>query len=315
MEVVALSVVLAALTWWFVERPWRGAAPPARLRHLAYAALPLTVLLALGALPFTLGGLPQRLPTAALQAAAEDVNPQRDACFHASLRARRTPNACRPRAPVQVLVWGDSHADAITPGVQEWAAVQGYAVQQSTAGGCPPLVDVRMSIVPGRPIHGCTRFNASVLREIAAASELKLIVLFARWSLYASARPDYDVNSPKMRMEDAKGAVGRVLPLDRALDRTLAAIAATGTKAKVLVIGPTPELPFVPVQVRRPQAPGSVSTSGPAGARPPTCHWPAAEWRRTTSTGRWRATPERPASGPRHGFAATGVAKPPTPAS
>jgi hypothetical protein len=47
-------------------------------------------------------------------------------------------------------------------------------------------------------------------------------------------------------MEDARGPAGRVLPLDRALDRTLAAIAATGTKARVLVIGPTPELPFVP---------------------------------------------------------------------
>jgi peptidoglycan/LPS O-acetylase OafA/YrhL len=243
---VALSVALAALTWWFVEQPWRGAAPPARLRHLAYAALPLALLLALGVLSYSLGGLPQRLPFAVLHAAEEDINPQRDACFHASLRARRTPAACRPRAPVEVLVWGDSHADAITPGVREWAAVQGYAVQQSTAGGCPPLVDVRMSIVPGRPIHGCNPFNASVLREIAAASELKLIVLFARWSLYASALPEYDLNSPRVRMEDAKGAAGRVLPLDRALDRTLEAIAATGTKARVLVIGPTPELPFIP---------------------------------------------------------------------
>jgi hypothetical protein len=71
-------------------------------------------------------------------------------------------------------------------------------------------------------------------------------VLFARWPLYASARPNYDVNSPRVRMEDAKGAPGRVLPLDRALDRTLAAIAATGTRAEVLVIGPTPELPFIP---------------------------------------------------------------------
>lgn len=249
LAVAAASLPLAALSWRFVEQPWRGTAPTPRLRQLAYAASPLAVLLGVGVAALSTGGLPARLPPRVSQLAAledRDVNPRRKACFDATARLGRTPPACRGAAPVQVLVWGDSHADAVTPGVALWASRQGYAVQQSTYGGCPPLAGVRTTILGMGRHTGCGAFNASILREIAMNPDLKLIVLAARWPLYARAKPDYDINSPRVRIDDTWRP--RTAPLDLAvgLDRTLAAIAATGTKAQVLVVGPVPELTFSP---------------------------------------------------------------------
>ena len=249
LAIAVASAGLARLTWRFVEQPWRGQAPAPRLRHLALGAAPLAIILGLGAAALAGAGLPGRLPPRVAEAAAQeerDVNPRRAACFDGAFQARGTPAACRPQGPVQVLVWGDSHGDAMTPGVAVWAARRGYGLQQSTGPGCPPLSDVRAVIMPARVNPLCGPMNASVLRDIARAPDLKLIVLAARWPLYAEAKPDYDINSPRVRVEDAKGPRGRVLPLDAALDRTLTAIAATGTRARVVVVGPVPELTFTP---------------------------------------------------------------------
>jgi hypothetical protein len=71
-------------------------------------------------------------------------------------------------------------------------------------------------------------------------------VLSARWPLYNGDKPYYDTGNPPQRMLDAAAPGERVYPLDEALTRTLDAIAATGTKARVVVLGPVPELTFSP---------------------------------------------------------------------
>lgn len=244
--VIAASVLAAIVTWRFVEQPWRGAAPKPCWRHLAYGAAPLAVSLAAGLIPLNLGGLPQRLPATVLKAAATetgDVNPNRKACFGKGSDAGHTPDVCRTGSPIHVLVWGDSHADALTPGVLVWAKARGYAVQESANGGCPPIPGARIGFGRREFNKGCATFNAAVLREIAAAPDLKLIVLIARWPIYAGVRPDYDINSGRVTMWD--GQIGRPLSLEVGLDRTLTAIAATHTQAQVVLMGPVPELPQI----------------------------------------------------------------------
>jgi peptidoglycan/LPS O-acetylase OafA/YrhL len=120
---VSFSVVLAALTWRFVERPFRKPPPsPVRKRTLALALSPLLLMVAAGGLAFATKGLPMRLAPAARAAAAfsgTDVNPVRERCFEDAELARP---GCRFGAAADardydVLVWGDSHADAAVPGV------------------------------------------------------------------------------------------------------------------------------------------------------------------------------------------------------
>ncbi|HEY3951528.1 acyltransferase family protein [Phenylobacterium sp.] len=253
LGLAAVSAGLAWLSWRFVEQPWRGRPmPQAPGRALALTLSPLLLFVALGGLILATGGLPQRLSPAVRRAAAfagTDINPRRVECFTqikgvapVGCRYGAAPNA----TDYDVLVWGDSHADAITPGVVAWAQAKGWSVREATHGGCPPLVDARTTRVRFGALPGCAESNRQALAEIAQDPKLKLIVLSARWPIYNGDAPKYDPHNPPIRMFDAGAAGDRIYPLDEALRRTLATLAATGTKAQILLVGPVPELTFSP---------------------------------------------------------------------
>ncbi len=252
VAVVALSAALAVATWRFVEQPWRRRATPRRGRALVLTLLPLLIFVALGAALFVSKGLPMRLAPSARQAADienTDINPRRMECFTVGTPFK--PNGCRYGAAADardydVLIWGDSHADAATPGAVDWAKARGWSLREAALGGCPPLVNARAVEAKFGELKGCRESKGQVLGEIAANPKLKLIILAARWALYNGDLPYYDTGNPHLRMLDARVAGDRVYPLDEALAGTLDAIAATGTKARVVVLGPVPELTFAP---------------------------------------------------------------------
>jgi peptidoglycan/LPS O-acetylase OafA/YrhL len=252
LAVVALSAGLAVASWRFVEQPWRRRPVARPGRALALTLSPLLAFVALGAGIFVTHGLPMRFSPAALQAAnieTTDINPRRDECF-VGLKPVE-PNGCRfGAAPdardYDVLVWGDSHADAATPGVADWAAARGWSVREAAAAGCAALVDARVMAQKTGEMKGCRASQGVAMREIAANPKLKLIVLAMRWPLYNGDRPRYAGATAQLTMLDARASDDRVYPLDEALSRTLDAIAATGTKAQVVVLGPVPELTFSP---------------------------------------------------------------------
>jgi hypothetical protein len=250
LGVVALSLGLATLTWRFVEQPWRRGAVDRPWRRLG-AVLPMLLApVAAGAVLFLGHGLPQRLsPEARALADLEktDVNPAREACFEGADKA--PPERCRFGAAPgvqgdEVLVWGDSHADAVTPGVVAWARARGWSVREAARGGCPPLVGVRVRVF-GRLNRGCEAAAARALDQLAADRRLKLVVLAARWPLYRDAPPFYDVNSPRVAV-DTVGRPGVRPDLSAALTATLDAIAARRPDLRVVVIGPVPELTLAP---------------------------------------------------------------------
>jgi peptidoglycan/LPS O-acetylase OafA/YrhL len=251
LGLVAAALVLAVLTWAAVEQPLRRGPADHPGRRLALQLSPLLLLVVTGAAFVVTHGLPGRLSPAALQAAAietTDVNPARHVCFdHPGPIA---PGGCRfgaaPNAgDYDVLVWGDSHADAVTPGVIAWAQRRGWSVREAAQGGCPPLVGVRV-FLPNRFELDCRKATAQVMAEIRANPKLKLVVLAARWPLYRDAPPFYDANSPRVLMTSAT-APGVRPPLSQPLERTLAAIEqAAGGRAKILLVGPVPELTFAP---------------------------------------------------------------------
>jgi peptidoglycan/LPS O-acetylase OafA/YrhL len=258
LALVAAALGLAVLSWRFVEEPWRRgpAARPWRLAGVLAAASLVTF--AAGAVFYATGGLPRRLsPDVRALAALEttDVNPLRHACFEQP--GPIAPGGCRIGAAAEardydVLVWGDSHADAVTPGVVAWAQARRWSVREAARGGCPPLAGVTLRVgVRRRP--DCAATTQAVLGEIAADPKLKLVVLAARWPLYRDAPPFYDPNSPRVTMTPNTLAA----PLGQTLD----AIRARAPQAQVVVIGPVPELTITPPQclaqarhLRQPQA-------------------------------------------------------------
>jgi peptidoglycan/LPS O-acetylase OafA/YrhL len=245
-SLMALAGGLAVVTWKYVEQPFRRGETVRPWRRLAPFAVAPGVMFAIGAVLFFSHGLPGRLSPAARQAAAielTDINPERIACF--GHRGPLPPTGCRfgasdTASDYDVLVWGDSHGDAVTPGVVEWARKRGWSVREATQGGCAPFADERLPIFP--PVaRDCRATRAEVLREIAADPKLKLVVLAARWPLYRDAPPFYDINSPRISMT-LRPQMNDLTP---SLMATLDSIASK-TKAQVLIVGPVPELTVVP---------------------------------------------------------------------
>lgn len=243
LGLVALSLVLAAATWRFVEQPFRRGSVERPWRRLALMLLPLLAPIAVGALLFLSHGLPGRLSPAAKALAdleETDVNPARAACFENARKAR--PEDCRFGAAAgkkgdEVLVWGDSHADAVTPGVVVWAKARGWSVREVARGGCPPLIGVSVRTMHRFKLE-CEAAAEQVLARIASDRQLKLLVLAARWPLYRDAPPFYDVNSPRVTMEAGGGRT----TLAAQLKRTLEVIARRRPDIRVLIVGPFPEL-------------------------------------------------------------------------
>jgi peptidoglycan/LPS O-acetylase OafA/YrhL len=247
---LALTVILSVATWFLVEQPCRKGSPERPWRHLALTLSPLLLVVGAGALLFFTHGLPQRLSPAAKAAAAleeGDVNPLRKTCFEH--RGGIPVKGCRigvaPDATdYDVLVWGDSHADAITPGVASWAKARGWSVREATQGGCPPVIGVRVRLPNGFELK-CPQAAKQAMAEIAANPKLKLVVLSARWPMYRDAAPFYDVNSPRTVMISA-AAPGSRPALSKVLIETVDAIAASHPGVAILIMGPTPELTFTP---------------------------------------------------------------------
>jgi peptidoglycan/LPS O-acetylase OafA/YrhL len=250
LGLVGASLGLAALTWRYVEQPFRRGPIDRPWRRLGLVLPLLLAPVAAGALLFFGHGWPQRLsPQARALADLEetDVNPAREACFEGGDKA--PPELCRFGAAPgvrgdQVLVWGDSHADAVAPGVVDWARARGWSVREAARGGCPPLVGVRVRVF-GRLNRGCEAAAAETLDRIAADHRLTLVVLAARWPLYRDAPPFYDVNSPRVAIDTA-ARPGVKPALSNALTATLDAIARRRPDVRVLVIGPVPELTLAP---------------------------------------------------------------------
>src|SRR5262249_43990816 len=139
-------------------------------------------------------GLPARMPAAAqtVYAAAYDMSRfSREECLRSTesdaqaLADIRAGNICGIAAEASdepaFLVWGDSHAAAMTPGIDVAAARAGVSGLLAAHAGCPPLADMGPS--DSEEAERCRTFNAAV-RDLVAARHIPLVVLAAYWPKY-----------------------------------------------------------------------------------------------------------------------------------
>jgi peptidoglycan/LPS O-acetylase OafA/YrhL len=220
LAIVAVAFVLAWATTTLVERPIRTG----RLSPLGQRALvPLCLLLGLGGVTGVgwatqmAQGFPTRIPESVryLDGFRYDNGPletRAGRCLLLTEQDERDfaadcvdPNTSdRPF----VVLWGDSHAAHLYPGLKRLQPTGGFSLAQLTAGTCPPILDVNFPFQPA-----CRSINNFVIRRIG---ELKprIVVLAARWGIY----PEQDLTK---------------------LDATLIALKRAGAD-RIVLIGPVP---------------------------------------------------------------------------
>jgi peptidoglycan/LPS O-acetylase OafA/YrhL len=253
---ILVCTAIATASWRYVERPFRYSERKATFSqrfHFAGGLGALGLAACVGGAIYLGDGLQGRLAPEALQfyLASRDHNPLRSECLGGS--GPRPPAASPCTKPAlkagnayDILVWGDSHGDALFPAIAIIGEKHGLATRQVTKKACPPLLGTERVSVGWGPKRGnssaCTEFNAALLQELKEGTRPSLVVLVARWSMYAETMTGFvggrrvflvDDENKQLDIETSRKV------LSRALDRTVDAITALGIR--VLLIGQPPE--------------------------------------------------------------------------
>lgn len=186
-----LSLVLGYGSWRFVEGPFRERRLLPGNRSML--ATGLLVLIGLGLLGKSLvwtDGIARRLSPQALQfAQARTWSPTLMKCL-ADDKKNMHPEFCHYGAPASLaraLVWGDSHATALTPVLDDIARRENFSITQAGYAGCLPFY--RKENTPG-----CAAFNQRVTQWLKR-EHVSDVVLAARWSLYVYGQRSGDTGA------------------------------------------------------------------------------------------------------------------------
>ncbi|MBS0419223.1 MAG: acyltransferase [Proteobacteria bacterium] len=199
---LVVSILLAALSWRYVEQPFRG--PNAWLQRPAVFGLAAATG---AALMVVAAGI-------YLQTRVSQYTHQQSRSFPsdtaAQLRCRNTSpeQVQKPpcilgeaTAPVAAVLWGDSHALAVLPAVDAAYARHHEAVMLAQHGGCPPLLGVRIRIfqpAQSQLLHSwleaagygkseaCKRHTDAVLDWIIS-HHIRTVILAGHWIAYTES--------------------------------------------------------------------------------------------------------------------------------
>jgi peptidoglycan/LPS O-acetylase OafA/YrhL len=251
---VAASFALAALSWRYIETPfrnrnWRWPQPilfrRAALAMAASAACALVILRS--------EGLPQRFPAdiRAILAEADDHEKRMGECFGLTARDVRDGRLCRIGGKVQAasfLLWGDSHADALIPAVQSVANREGRSGLFAGTDSCPPLLGVKRA-----DTAKCEAFNNAVA-EIATSKAIREVILEARWAKNAEGSSFGEEPEGRVRIFDDISQGGTEAEsrkvFFRGLERTVRALTRAGKKVVLVASVPEVGYPVPPVLAR-----------------------------------------------------------------
>jgi peptidoglycan/LPS O-acetylase OafA/YrhL len=248
LAMIVVSLVLAVLSWRYVERPFRGRAGWLTQRGLfRVTGAVMTVAIAIGLLYDESEGLPGRLAPDVQQIAAfaEDKPPERRRCEGIDPAQLSYERLCRITAvdtPPSFLFWGDSHAGVLMRAARSAATDRGLNGLNATTNGCPPLLN--LTNVQRDRDGICLDYNDAVLQLLQDRPELHTIILMGRWARYAEATPygQESGNPLFMRTRDqaASTVAGNRAMVGEAYTQTLEQLRRLGRR--VIVLGPLPEI-------------------------------------------------------------------------
>ena len=244
------AFVLSVLTWRYVENRFRRAPAPASARTLGRYALASVMVGIIGGITIYSSGFAAwaRPELGRTETARWDANPLGGACLKYPAQAPTLPgDECRTPSATghkQMVIWGDSHADAVAPGVVAYAAARGLGTYQLTMAICPPLIGIELAGAAGN-YAGCPAFNDAALRFIRANPDVETVVLAARWAVYTElSRFGREDPGPVVRLIDrerrSSADTSSRLAFVHGLERTVRALRAAGKK--VVVLGQVPEI-------------------------------------------------------------------------
>jgi hypothetical protein len=140
---LAVTFALAALSWRYVEQPFRGSNALLKRPAVYVISVVSGAVLMFAAMSLHHFADPRRYSARQRTLFATDTEVQQKCRNTSPERTQRPP--CElgdAAAPVRAVLWGDSHALAFLPAVDAAFAQHHEAVMFAQQGGCPPLPGV-----------------------------------------------------------------------------------------------------------------------------------------------------------------------------
>lgn len=235
LALVLTAVAAAYLSWQLVERPLRRPGPPRRA--FAAACIAMASIAAVGVALIVTKGLPQRFPKEIVRADA--ARGKTDVCDGCLFGSGREP---------EIVLWGDSHAGAISGAIRDLADRYGAAGIEFTHAACPPLLGAQPYQTDRDESAACRRFQDRTLRALQNLRRSKLIILAGRWAMSTETTRFGDEDGGRYFLRDELTAnfsrEESRRAFQSALGRTVATLRSMHPSAKILLLGQAPEVGF-----------------------------------------------------------------------
>jgi peptidoglycan/LPS O-acetylase OafA/YrhL len=180
---IAASLLAAALSWRYVERPFRVKGMIGRRRIFQGAAGATAGMIVLAAAGVASNGWAGRFPpdVARLEGYANAYNPRREQCHRDERDIFPMEETCIYGAdtPPNFAVWGDSHAIELSYALGEIAERHQRSVLQFTYSSCPPSLGLDIGIRP----H-CREYNDMVAAFLAKEREITTVFVVAAYGAH-----------------------------------------------------------------------------------------------------------------------------------
>lgn len=253
--VIAASLLLAIVSWRYIERPFRGDRALLTRRILfTGAGGVMAAAAAFGIAVHISGGFPGRVPEKLLRIAeiGNEVSPFYRDCSYIEPQEVRAGQLCRVGAientPPSFIVWGDSHALAAVSGIDRAAKSAGQSGLFAYYIGCPPMTGIRR--MDKSESHWCRDFNDAVMEQIESHDAITSAVLVARWALYSEGT-GYGYVKGKSYIADDETVEGGPAEIKRVfrsgLERTVAQL--HGLDKTVFIMTQIPEVKWLVPEV------------------------------------------------------------------
>jgi peptidoglycan/LPS O-acetylase OafA/YrhL len=237
---ITAACIIACLSWRFVELPFRcRREAQRRVRVFATALSVSAILLVVSTVCWQTKGLPRRFPSDVLQlVTAEDVPGRFKQVDLDQIASGRLPVVGSVRDEgdrPSFLLWGDSHAMAVSELLDDLARKHGMFGYMATHPGTVPLLGTWRQ---GRHEQSVA-WNRAVV-EFVERRRIPNVILISRWSVNVEGGPGGSLETLIVD-EQSQGVTPAEskLALKRGLERTIAALSRAG--ATVWIMKQVPE--------------------------------------------------------------------------
>lgn len=191
---LVVSFLLACLSWKYVETPFRKKKfLPVRWHLFFMSGILAALFVGIGSLLYLSKGLPARFTPEISQFEKEPNQMPGVQGLNQFLQTGELSmigKKVEPESPMQLVLWGDSHAMSLMPVLDVLGKEHGIGIYTATEPGTVPIAGTHRADAGRNGLDAGT----PVLEFVLNHKQIKNVLMTARWSIYVFGEPNEDLD-------------------------------------------------------------------------------------------------------------------------